>query len=422
MSAQERITKLEALLERVRERGTRDDAAPSAVVSSVPVTTQRTAAAPIATPPVAVAPAPAAVAPPPPPVDNAAASGIPEVTVGREVAREPVRDPREEGRRISNVPASVRGTTDQELPSVIIAPPPSASSVSPISAPPNSSVELDADDVIEAEVAPVRTLSRPPPPPPARSPTIPPQNVPTPLPVSVPAPAPAAAASQASVPSIAPSTTQPATQPSTPAAQAAHAASLNVPTPPTSAPSRPAPTPAPASASIPAAPRQPYIPEARQSENRLGDADITAGHPVSSVDVQLDDEVPTPSSSRRPRSEHAPAPEEDEISPPPHTVPPESGRQASVAPAESGKRSSVPAVESERAAAPASIRPDIVSGRQEAAQVASFTGEPAVARPADLRRALGQRSVVVERGTERVSGVGRALTQVGLPPPQDRRS
>ena len=383
MSAQERITKLEALLERVRERGTRDDAAPGAVVSSAPLTTQRTAAPTAAAAPVAVAPVATAAPAAPARVDDAPASGIPEITVGREVAREPVRDPREEGRRISNVPASVRGTTDQELPSVIIAPPPSASSVSPISAAPNSSVELDADDVIEAEVAPVRTLSRPPPPPPARSPTIPPQNVPTPLPVSVPATAPAAAAaaSQSSTPSIAPLTTQPATQPSTPAAQAAHAASLNVPTPPTSAPSRPAPATPPASASIPAAPRSPYIPDARQSENRLGDADITAGHPVSSVDVELDDEVPTPSSSRRPRSEHAPAPEEDEISPPPHTVPPESGQQASVAPAESGKRSSVPAVESERAAAPASIRPDIVSGRQEAAQVASFAGEPTVARP-----------------------------------------
>jgi hypothetical protein len=133
--AQETITKLEALLERVRERGTRDDSA--------------AAAGPLAAVAVAKAPSPAAVATPVPVSAPVPVSRVPEVTVGREV----VREQREDGRRISNVPASVKGTTDQELPSVIIAPPPSASQIVSASSPPSSppsSMELDADDVIEA--------------------------------------------------------------------------------------------------------------------------------------------------------------------------------------------------------------------------------------------------------------------------------
>jgi hypothetical protein len=362
--AQERIAKLEALLERVRSRGTKDDAAPpSTAKAAAPVIAAASVAAPAA--PAAQVATPIPI---PTPIPAAPISGIPEVTVGRDVARDGIREMREDGRRISNVPASVRGTTDQELPSVIIAPSPEVSA--PLSSPPISSVELEADDVIEAAPAPPpRSLSRPPPPPPppARSPTIPPPStVVTPVPVPS-ASVPAAAAAGAASPTVPPDTVQ-----------------LSVPTP--------APTPIPATR-VP----QPHIPQGRQSENRLGDADITAGHPVS-VDVDLDDEVPTPepeeqpapSSSRRPRSEHAElgaALEDDEASPAPHTVPPESGRQASPAPAESGKRSSVPAVRQD-AAPPASVQPDIATGRQGDAQVAFFDGEPAVQKPATFGELL----------------------------------
>ncbi len=339
MSAQERITKLEALLERVRERGTRDDSA--------------AAAGHLAAVAVAKAPSPAAVATPVPVSAPAPVSGIPEVTVGREV----VREQREDGRRISNVPASVKGTTDQELPSVIIAPPPSASQI--VSSPP-SSMELDADDVIEAAPAPARTLSRPPPPPPARSPSVPPPAAATPVPVSVPPAAPPTTA-RGAAPTIPPETAPVTTQPS-----------LSVPTPANALPVN----------------RVPNAPEPRHSENRLGDADITAGHPVSTADVLLDDEVPTPSSSRRPRSEHAAALEDDEVSPPPQTIPPESGRQATPSPAESGKRPSVPAVAFERTPAPQSVRPDVATGRQPEAQVASFRGAAPVAKPATFGELL----------------------------------
>ncbi len=360
--AQERIAKLEALLERVRSRGTKDDSAPASAAQAAAAPVAAAAAAPVASAASAAAQVVTPI-PVPTPIPAAPTSGIPEVTVGRDVARGGVREIREDGRRISNVPASVRGTTDQELPSVIIAPPPEASA--PLSAPPISSVELEADDVIEAAPAPPpRSLSRPPPPPPARSPTIPPPStVVTPVPVPS-ASAPAVAAASPTVP---PDTVQ-----------------LSVPTP--------APTPIPATR-LP----QPHIPQARQSENRLGDADITAGHPVS-VDVDLDDEVqppepeeqPAPSSSRRPRSEHAElggALEDDEASPPPHTVPPESGRQASPAPAESGKRSSVPAVRQDLAP-PASLQPEVATGRQPEAQVASFDGEAAVQKPATFGELL----------------------------------
>lgn len=356
--AQERIAKLEALLERVRSRGTKDDSPPASAAQ---------AAAPVAAAAAPVASAAAQVVTPIPvatPIPAAPISGIPEITVGRDVVRDGLREIREDGRRISNVPASVRGTTDQELPSVIIAAPPEASA--PLSVPPISSVELEADDVIEAAPAPPpRSLSRPPPAPPARSPTIPPPStVVTPLPVRS---ALVPAAARAPVATIPPDTVQ-----------------LSVPTP--------APTPIPATR-VP----QPHSAHARQSENRLGDADITAGHPVS-VDVDLEDEVqtpepeeqPAPSSSRRPRSEHAElagALEDDEASPPPHTVPPESGRQASPAPAESGKRSSVPAVRQDLAP-PASLQADIATGRQAEAQVASFHGETAVQKPATFGELL----------------------------------
>ncbi len=357
MSAQERITKLEALLERVRERGTRDDgasaSAPLAAVAAV---------SPVA----AIAASPAAMATPVPasaPVareDAVPVSGIPEVTVGRDV----VREVREGGRRISNVPASVKGTTDQELPSVIIAPPPSASAIA--SSPP-SSMELDADDVIEAAPAPAPRVSRPPPPPPARAPSIPPPSaLATPVPVPSAPPAPAPSTARAASPTLPPETAPVTTQPS-----------LTVATPATALPVN----------------RLPNIPQPRHSENRLGDADITAGHPVSTADVLLDDEGPTPSSSRRPRSEHAAAPEEDEVSAPPQTIPPESGRQASPSPAESGKRPSVPAVSFDRTPAPQtpapqSARPDVASGRQPEAQVASFSGQATVAKPATFGELL----------------------------------
>ena len=363
---QDRVTKLEALLERVRARGTRDDSAPSMTTAATTTATTAPAGvaaaaavparnpAPTPVPLSSAVPAPVPAATPArPAADAAPISSIPEITVGG--AREFVREVREDGRRISNVPASVRGSTDRELPSVIIAPAPVSA---PISSPPISSVELEADDVIEAEPAPLRSLSRlPPPPPPTRSPTIPPPStMVTPIPVAS-APPPAA-------PAAAPDTVQ-----------------LSVPTPATG-------TPIPVTRQP-----QPHFVQARQSENRLGDADITAGHPVS-VDVDLDEvappeEQPAPSSSRRPRSEHAElgaALEEDEARPP-HTVPPESGRQASVSPAESGKRSSVPAVTPD-SAPPPSLRPDIATGRQPEAQVASFEGVAAVTRPATFGELL----------------------------------